>query len=323
MAIAAPDHSETKIGDEALDAELRPIVQAQRARARDRGSLETVTPAEMRARAAAEFEPWNRDPQAVARVSDLTIGRVPLRLYDPAPGGDAGLLVYLHGGGWVIGDLDLEDAALRHIACRSGVRILSVDYRLAPEHPFPCAIDDAEEVIRWAAGQPAELGVGSARLALGGASAGANLALGAALRLRDRGAPALSFLLLMYGAYSGGVPTPSYRQFGDGRFGLPSTVMDWFWTAYAGAASGPDEHYAIPLKADLTGLPPAFVNHAELDILRDDTLDLVRKLRTDGVSVSHRGYAGAVHGFTQYARGSALARRALDDAADALAEALG
>jgi acetyl esterase len=323
MPAGGQDHSETNIGDDALDVELRPVIQAQRARARDRGSLETVTPAEMRVRAAAEFEPWNRDPRAVARVTDFSIGRVPLRLYDPAPGGEAGLLVYLHGGGWVIGDLDLEDAALRHIASRSGVRILSVDYRLAPEHPFPCAIDDAEEVIRWAAGRPAELSVDPARLALGGASAGANLALGAALRLRDRGGPALSFLLLMYGAYSGGTSTPSYRLFGDGRFGLPSAAMDWFWTAYASAVSGPDEHYAVPLKADLKGLPPAFVNHAELDILRDDTLDLVRKLRTDGVSVSHRGYAGAVHGFTQYARGSALARRALDDAADALAGALG
>lgn len=322
MALDADDPV-IPVGDEALDSELLPIIEAQRARIRERGPLAAVTPPQMRIRAAAEFEPWNRDPQEVAKVSDFAIGSIAVRLYEPAPGAQSGLLVYLHGGGWVIGDLDFEDAALRRIAKRSGVRILSVDYRLAPEYPFPSAIDDAEAVISWVAAHAKEICVNPSKLALGGASAGANLALGTALRLRDRGGSALSFLLLMYGPYSGGASTRSYKDFGDGRFGLPSTMMDWFWSTYAGAVTGPDETYAFPLKADLAGLPPTFLNHAELDILRDDTLHLVRNLRAAGVPTSHRGYAGAVHGFTQYAKGSALARQALDDAADALAEALG
>jgi acetyl esterase len=311
------------LGDDALDPELRPIVLAQRAQMAARGSLETVTPAQMRARAAAQFAEWNRDPEPLAAVRDFRVGAIPVRLYDPAPGAEGGLLVYLHGGGWVIGDLDLEDAALRRIAARSGVRILSVDYRLAPEHPFPAPLDDAEAVVRWAAAGPPELSVDAARIGLGGASAGANIALGTALRLRDGGGPALRFLLLMYGPYAGGAATSSYLAFADGRFGLPRTAMDWFWRVYTGAEPGKGHPCAVPLAAELAGLPPVFLNHAELDILRDDTILLAERLRTCGVAVEHRAYAGAVHGFTQYAKGSALARGALDDAAAALAAALG
>lgn len=309
-------------GDDSVDPELLPILEGQRVRAQARPSLESVTPPEMRVRAAAEFAVWNENPDPVAQVRDFVAAGVPVRLYDPRPGGEAGLLVYCHGGGWVIGDLDLEDAGLRRIALRSGARILSVDYRLAPEHPFPAPLEDVEAVLRWAAAGPAELAIDRRRIALGGASAGANLALGTALRLRDADGPAPRFLLLMYGAYSGAEETESCRLFGDGRFGLPLVVMDWFWRAYAGGDPAARHPHAVPLKADLRGLPPAFVNHAGLDILRDDSIALVEQLRDAGVEVDHRGYAGAIHGFTQYAKGSALARRALDDAADAVASAL-
>lgn len=316
------DQQDRYPGDDELDPELLPIVTAQRERMKSRASLETVTLAEMRIRASAEFTFWNLDPEPVTEVRDFAVGEVPVRLYDPAPGGRQGLLVYLHGGGWVIGDLDLEDAALRRMARQSAVRILSIDYRLAPEKPFPAAIEDAETVMRWAADRPLEIAIDPARIALGGASAGANLALGTALRLRDRGGPVPCFLMLMYGAYSGGAPTDSYRIFGDGRFGLPVTAMDWFWQVYVGGVSDAELPYAIPLKADVAGLPPTFLNSAELDILRDDSIALAEKLRASDVPVEHVAYPGAVHGFTQYVKGSALARRALDDAAHALAAAL-
>lgn len=308
--------------DADVDPDLGPVVAGLRAKLHARGSLEAVTPMEMRVRAKAEFQPWNADPPPVAQVRDFIVEDVPVRLYDPSPGGDGGLLIYLHGGGWVIGDLDLEDAALRRIARRGGVRILSVDYRLAPEHPFPAQLDDAETVLRAAAEGRMGLAVDPARLALGGASAGANLALGTALRLRDRGGAAPAFLLLMYGAYAGGVPTDSWTAFADGRFGLPASAMQWFWQTYAGSAVGTERGYAVPLEAELAGLPPVFLNHAELDILRDDTVQLAKKLQASGIAVEHRGYAGAIHGFTQYAKASALACQALDDAADALAAAL-
>lgn len=309
-------------GDDLLDPELRPIVEAQRARMLSPPSLESVTPAEMRLRAAAEFAEWNADPPAIDEVRDFAAAGVPVRLYVPRPSGESGLLIYAHGGGWVIGDLDLEDAALRRLALRSGVRVLSVDYRLAPEHPFPAALEDITAVVRWAASGPGEIPIDATRIALGGASAGANVALGTALRLRDSGGAAVRFLLLLYGAYSGGLESESYRLFGDGRFGLPRAAMDWFWRTYAGGAASNEQGYAVPLQADLRGLPPVYVNYAELDILRDDSAMLVNRLREAGVAVDDRAYAGAVHGFTQYAKSCALARRALDEAADALAAAL-
>lgn len=309
--------------DQFLDRDLIPIIEAQRARALSRPPLASVTLSQMRMRAAEEFAPWNADPEPIAEVRDFEAAGVPVRLYDPAPGEATGVLIYVHGGGWVIGDLDLEDAALRRVAMQSCQRIVSVDYRLAPEHPFPKPLDDVETVFRWAAGRPAMLEIDPLRLALGGASAGANLALGAALRLRDRGEATPSFLLLMYGAYAGGIETESMRAFGDGRYGLPEAAMKWFWTAYAGEVRGAESVYAFPLQADLAGLPPVFANHAGLDILRDDTLAIVQRLRDAGVVTEHRGYEGAVHGFTQYARACGLARRALNDAAEALREAIG
>lgn len=313
--------SDTPPGDEAIDPELRPIIVDQRLRASARPPLAAVTPIEMRARAAAEFLIWNQDSERLAKVLECEIAGVRARLYVPGNCSDNGLLVYLHGGGWVIGDLDLEDAPLRRLARRSSTRILSLDYRLAPENCYPAALDDVEEVIDHltSGAEPLIVPVPS-RIGLGGASAGANVALGAALRLRDRGKRGPDFLLLMYGAYAGGKETSSYLAFADGRFGLPRAAMDWFWRAYTGGKSAP---YSVPLTADLRDLPSVFLNYAELDILRDDSVQLVARLREAEVSVEVREYRGAIHGFTQYAKGSQLARRALDEAADAVAAALG
>ena len=310
-------------GDERLDPELRPIVEVLRTKAAARPPMASVTPEQMRLRAAEEFVPWNRDPEAIASLQDLVAVGMKVRLYDSAPGVLTGLLVYAHGGGWVIGDLELEDAALRRLSISSGQRILSVDYRLAPEHPFPRQLDDIESVFRWAATGPAELGIKPQKIALGGASAGANLALGTALRLRDFGRPMPTFLLLMYGAFAGGVETGSSLEFGDGRFGLPATAMAYFWNIYAGSVNSATLGYAIPLRADLGGLPAVFANYAGLDVLRDDTILLVERLKAAGVLVNHRAYPGAIHGFTQYVKSSALARFALDEAGAALRDAIG
>ena len=307
--------------DDLLDAELRKIVEAQRVRAQTRPSMESVTPREMRMRAAAEFVPWNDKPEPLPNVRDFTADGVPVRLYPSQHGSSGGLLVYLHGGGWVIGDLDLEDSALRRLANRSGVSILSVDYRLAPENPFPAALDDAERAIAWVHKEATALNVDSTRIGLGGASAGANIALGTALRLRGSGMTPV-FLMLMYGAYAGGAETSSYLAFGDGRFGLPRAAMDWFWRTYLGDDFEHGHPHAVPLNADLADLPPVFLNYAELDILRDDSRILAERLREAEVAVEAHGYPGAIHGFTQYLKGSALARQALDTAGDALRTAL-
>lgn len=316
-------HAHDQVGDDALDPELRPIVLALRDMMKTRGTLETITPDQMRVRAAAQFARWNEDPDPIASVADFDADGVPVRLYDPRPQERTGLLVYAHGGGWVVGDLDFEDAALRRLSGRSGVKILSVDYRLAPEHTYPAPVDDLEAVFTFAASGGAQAAIDLERVGLGGASAGATLALGTALRLRDSGRKTPRSLLLMYGPYSGGADTSSYREFADGRFGLPRSAMDWFWETYAGADRERADAYAVPLNGDLSGLPPTFLNYAELDILRDDSLRLAERLSANGVDVEVRGYDGAVHGFTQYLKSCALARRAIDEAADALRSALG
>ncbi|MFZ5742993.1 MAG: alpha/beta hydrolase [Pseudomonadota bacterium] len=313
--------------DHRLDPELLPVILAQRERYTNRPPMGTLPAAEMRARASAEFEIWNADPPPIARVRNFAIPatddgpEIPVRFYDPAPGQVGGCLVYMHGGGWVAGDLDIEEAGLRHVALAGPVKLLSVDYRLAPEHPFPAAIEDGERVVRWLTESgAAELGVDPARIGLGGASAGANVALGTALRLRDRGGPSLSTLVLLYGAYGGGRQVSSQVEFGDGRFGLPQIAMEMFWRAYLGEDR--THPHAVPLLADLAGLPPTFLAKAELDVLADETDLLRERLEAAGVKVESRSYRGAMHGFTQYAKVSALARSALGDAGRAAAAGL-
>ena len=281
----------------------------------------------MRLRASAEFVPWNANPPPLSLVRDFEVATadrsIPVRLYDPAPGKIGPAMVYLHGGGWMIGDLDLEDTPLRFLASDSGVKIVSVDYRLSPEHKFPAAIEDALAVLAWLRATGADLGIDPSRLSLGGASAGANLALGAALMSRDRGEPGLAFLLLMYGAYGGGAETESARLFGGGEFGLTSTAMQYFWNNYARDSADLSDPYVAPLNADLRGLPSCYLNSAGIDVLRDDTRALADRLRAARVPVQHREVAGVIHGFTHYARGCIAARRALADAADAMQAGLG
>jgi acetyl esterase len=157
------------------------------------------------------------------------------------------------------------------------------------------------------------------RIVLSGMSAGANIALGTALRLRDAGGRQPCGLALQYGAYSDQETTSSVRCFGNGRYGLSLASMRYFWENYAGPADGPRHPHAVPLKADLAGLPPVFMNHAGMDVLADDSLLLAEALGKAGVLVEHKAYAGAIHGFTQYVKISRLAQTALEETAAAIA----
>lgn len=305
-----------------IDPEMQAILEVSRHQTVARPLEGTVTPKEMRIRAATLFAPWNAAPPSLAAIHNIDIpgavGNLNVRIYDPHGLPDVPLLLYLHGGGWVIGDLELEDRALRLLALESGAKIISLDYRLAPEHPFPAAIEDTVATLRWISRHARELGGCTDRIALGGASAGANIALAATLWLRDRGGPLPAFLLLFYGVYGIDRDTESDRLFGGAEFGGALVHMETFYSLYAGTPEQRRTPLVAPLIADLSGLPPICMNAAGLDPLRDDSRQLYERLRRAGIAVEFAEYPGVVHGFTQYTLKSKIARKALHDAGVAL-----
>lgn len=261
----------------------------------------------------------------LARERDLSLpgphGQVPCRLYLPDNVEQPPLLIYAHGGGFMQGSLPSWDAMLRELVRQSGVAALSVDYKLAPEHRFPVAFEEMVTMVRLAAREGAGLGIDPARLAVGGDSAGANLALAAALALRDAGERSLSFVLLVYGCYSTDTESPSWQRFGRGA-GLSQTQMRWIWETYLERPEQRDDWRAAPRLADLAGLPPAYLIVGRLDPLLDDSQRLSARLKEAGVPCELTVYDGINHGFIRYGRLIATARRAISDCAAALQKAL-
>jgi acetyl esterase len=268
----------------------------------------------------------------VASVADRNIpgpgGDLPVRIYVPAgasaPAGGAGLpvLVWLHGGGWVIGDLETADGTVRAMANGAGVVVVSVDYRLAPENPFPAAVDDAVAAVRWVADNAAELGVDPARLAVGGDSAGGNLAAVVAQQLRD-GGPAVAFQLLVYPVTDANITTPSYDENAVGYF-LEKETMEWFRGHYLGDGDRDDPRISPLVAADdaLVGLPSALVITAEYDPLRDEGEAYGERLRSAGVEVTVTRYDGVIHGFFSMRDMLPDGAAAVGQAVDALRKAL-
>ncbi len=248
-------------------------------------------------------------------------GQVPCRLYLPDDAARPPLLVYAHGGGFMQGSLASWDAMLRELVRQSGVAALSVDYKLSPEHRFPKAFEEMVAVARLAAREGAGLGIDPARLAVGGDSAGANLALAAALALRDEGVRALRFMLLIYGVYSADSESPSWQRFGQGA-GLSQTQMRWIWETYLERAEQQQDWRAVPILGQLGQLPPARLIVGGLDPLQDDSRRLAAALKEAGVPCELEVYDGINHGFIRYGRLIATARRALGDCAAALRRAL-
>ena len=249
-------------------------------------------------------------------------GQVPCRLYMPDGITRPPLIVYAHGGAFVQGSLPSWDHFLRDLVRQSGVAALSVDYRLAPEHPFPAAFEDMAAITKLMAREGAGLGIDPGRLAVGGDSAGANLALGAALAMRDAGETALKFQLLIYGVYTTACDSPSWLRFGQGA-GLSIASMTWAWETYLGDKANYGDWRAAPYLADLNGLPPAHLIVGTLDPLLDDSNNLVLKLKAAGVPAELTIYQGINHGFIRYGRLIGTACRAVADCAQALKAALG
>jgi acetyl esterase len=310
-----------------LDPEIQPIVEMMESAP---GPPAHLVPIEQ-ARAAHDRETalMSGPGEEVAEVRELAVpgpgGTIPVRVFRPlaeraaaSVDSDAlALVAYLHGGGWSVGTLDAFDPVCRALANASGAVIASIGYRLAPEHPFPAALDDARAAVRWLAAHAAELGADAARLGIAGDSAGGNLATVTARRLRDEGGPALRFQALVYPVCDSALNTPSYRENGRG-FGLTPESMKRYWELYLDGADGtsPD---AAPLRAPaLAGLPAAFVLTVQHDVLRDEGEAYARALAGAGVPVRLSRYDGTVHGFFRWLAKAEIARRAVAETGAAL-----
>ena len=238
-------------------------------------------------------------------------GPLQLRVYRPTAASRLPVIVFLHGGGFVLGDLDTHDSICHRLAHSSGCAVVAVDYRRAPETRFPGALDDCTAALRWIAAHATELDLAVQRIALCGDSAGAHLATATALRARRDG-PVVSHLALLYPMVDPACDTPSMQTYGSGYL-LARSGVQWSWSQYLRGPADALDRLVNLLQADLAGLPPASVVTAECDPLRDEGEALAARLRVAGVAVSARRYAGMVHGFAGLPQVTPVAWQALDD----------
>jgi acetyl esterase len=261
---------------------------------------ETIPLAEARAqyrRLMSAAPPGERVASVVDRRIPGPAGDIPIRVFTPFGDGPFPLYVFFHGGGWILGDLDTQASECRSTANQAGVIVVSVDYRHAPEHPFPAAPEDAYAALGWVARHAAELGGDAARLGVGGTSSGANLAAVCALMARDRGGPALRLQVLNVPVTNHDFSTDSYRDFARG-YAFDRSSLEWCWSLYLRTPEDGRNPYASPLlAARLDGLPPAFVMTSECDALRDEGHAYAERLRAAGVPTTYRENAGMVHLF--------------------------
>lgn len=311
------------------DPEMQTILDAMRARKDERSPIASTPPPVMRKRMTEDFRFWNEGGPGIKEVRELDVpgphGDIGIRWYDPCPGEtDRPALVYLHGGGWIVGSPLTEDRSIRELVDRSKIPVCSIDYRLAPENPFPSQLEECVAVIQWLRSQATELGIDPGRFGLGGASAGANLALCTLLKLRDEAQmDGVKACLLFYGVFARRFDTESHRKYGDGAFGLSSADMAHFWRLYTNGELSPSSAGVMePLAASLHDLPQVRLIAAGLDPLLDDSQDLHQRLLEAGVPSNLSVYHGVIHGFTVMLRQLSAGRRAMHEAADFLTETL-
>ena len=286
-----------------LDADAAAVYQAFQEAGRP--PYETLTPDEARAFYLQARFVANPEPPELKSVRPLAIpsphGSIPARIYTPLQprqtGGLAPCLVFFHGGGWVIGDLDTHDVVCRKLADEGRLIVISVDYRRAPEHKFPAAVDDAITATKWIAGNAGQLGIDASRLMVGGDSAGGNLAAVVAIAARDGNGPALAGQVLIYPATDFAMTHPSHRE-PETSILLTHTVIRWFRDHYLNAIADGQDWRASPARVKtLAGLPPAYVLTAGADPLRDEGDEYAQRLKQAGVAVTYRTFPGQFHGF--------------------------
>jgi acetyl esterase len=302
---------------------LDPQAQALLTAAAGAPPLGTLSPVAARQFMREALIPLGGEPEPCEQVLDREIpgplGLIPIRIYMPEGQGPFPVLVFFHGGGWVIGDLDTHDAMCRSLTRSTGCITVSVDYHLAPEHKFPAARDDCYAATKWVAENAKAINGDPERLAVGGDSAGGGLAAVVTLMARDQGGPHLAYQLLIYPVTDYYQPgTPSYQENGEGYF-LTRDDMIWFWDQYVASSEEARHPYASPLRAEnLHGLPPAMVITAEFDPLRDEGERYAARLKEADVPVESRRYPGQMHLFVSMAGAIDRGKQALADASTGL-----
>lgn len=270
---------------------------------------------------AKEMFPAPDEPTPVGDIMELRITEdsIPIRVYTPEGEGPYPTLVYFHGGGWVIGDLDTHDETCRVLSSEANCMVVSVDYRLAPEHKFPTPLQDCYAAFEWVIENAETMHIDTDNVFVGGDSAGGNLAAAVALRARDTGGPSIARQVLIYPVTDHNFDTPSYRENGEGGM-ISEDDMRWFWNHYLRDNIDGGHPYASPLQArSLEGLPPATVSTCGLDPLRDEGSAYAERLGEAGVSIEHYNYDDCIHGIAQMVvepMDLTRARELLDDVAD-------
>ena len=305
----------------ALDPEVPPILELFEA-------LEMPEPGSVPASVMREafVAPPVEEPTPVSSIEDTSLpgpdGPVPVRIYRPSLDSITPVVVYFHGGGWVMGSPEMSDEFARQLCSGSECTVVSVDYRLAPETPFPGGLEDCYAATAWTAENAEALGVDATRLAVAGDSAGGNLAAAVCLLARERGGPAIAHQLLIYPVTDDDFERPSYVDNAEGYL-LTRDMMRWFWEQYLADPAEADNPLVAPLKADLSGTPGATVITAGYDPLRDEGNALAERLAAAGVPVELRQFPGMVHGFLTLAGGLTQTGVAMDYQCQRLRECLG
>jgi len=307
-----------------LDPNVRLLLEA--AQAQGNPPLEALSPVEARKQALIDLKTLGGTPEQVHSIETIRIpgppGEIAIRIYTPNAPAPRPALVYFHGGGWVVCDLDTHDVPCTAIARRAGAVVVAVDYRLAPEHKFPAAVVDCYAATSWVAAHAGQLGIDPQRISVGGDSAGGNLAAVMSLKARDESGPAIANQVMIYPVTDlSSFDTPSYHEFAEDHF-LTKTEMEWFRGHYLASMDDARNPDASPLLAnDLRGLPPAVIITAECDPLRDEGYAYAQRLQEAGVPVTYTCYAGMIHPFFSLSGVISQAFDAIQQVADVVAGA--
>lgn len=321
---SGPEAAEAAV---AVDPEIATFTREVSAAFARFGPFERLSPPEARRVAEEVRARWRQGGPKMLSTREVSIaarhGAVRARVYDPGPARTKRALVYLHGGGWTIFSIDTHDRLMREYAARAGIAVVGVDYPLSPEAKYPVALEQIYDVVRWVGAHGAAFDIDPSRLAIGGDSAGANMALASAVHFRDAGEPdRFGALLLAYGAFDVEISAEAARRYGGPGAVLTPEEMDGFWANYLASPAQAADPLVCPLRAELAGLPPVCLTIPTCDLLSEQSYALARRLLSAGVPVTANAYAGATHSFLEAVSISALADRALQDGADWLRRTL-